>query len=131
MVAILIVAHEGVGEALLEVLSKILGERPPRVELFPIPISFDLSVHRAALHQAVERLDDGAGVLMLADLVGASPCNLATDEIDANARLITGLNLSMLFKLVHQRHLNLDELAERALRGGREGVMEIAPAHCA
>lgn len=130
MVSILIVAHEGIGEALLGIAEKVLDTCFAQVEVFPIPLSYDLSHHEADLHRAIERLDEGDGVLMLADLIGASPCNLAAAELDLNVRLVSGLNLSMLLKVLNNRRLGLDALAERALCGGREGVMQVAAAGC-
>ncbi len=127
-VSILIVAHEGIGEALLSIAEKVLGGRCTQIEVFAIPLTYDLSRYEAALHRAVERLDHGDGVLMLADLIGASPCNLASGELGVNLRLVTGLNLSMLLKVLNYRHLGLDELVERAVCGGREGVIKVAAA---
>jgi mannose PTS system EIIA component len=126
MVPILLVAHEGIGEALLAIAQKVLAARLADVEVVSIPLTDDLSRYEALLHRAIARLDQGDGVLMLADLIGASPCNLASAELDANVRLVTGLNLSMLLKVLNHRQLSLDDLASRALRGGREGVVEIA-----
>ena len=62
-VSILIVAHEGIGEALLSIAEKVLGGRCTQIEVFAIPLTYDLSRYEAALHRAVERLDHGDGVV--------------------------------------------------------------------
>ncbi len=65
--------------------------------------------------------------LVLADVFGATPCNVAQKLVDGvNAKLITGVNLPMLLRTVSYRHEPLDALMARALLGGTQGVMQVA-----
>ena len=65
--------------------------------------------------------------LVLTDIFGATPCNVAQKLVDGvSARLITGVNLPMLLRTVSYRHESLDALVSRAMVGGTQGVMQVA-----
>ena len=65
--------------------------------------------------------------LVLSDMFGATPCNVAQKLVDGvNSKLITGINLPMLLRTVSYRHEPLDALVVRALAGGTQGVMQVA-----
>ena len=66
-------------------------------------------------------------VLVLTDIVGATPCNVAQKLVDGvHSRLVAGLNLPMLLRAVSYRHEPLDTLVARALAGASQGVMQVA-----
>ncbi len=66
-------------------------------------------------------------VLVLADVFGATPCNVAQKLVDGvRSRLVAGVNLPMLLRAVTYRHETLDALVQRALTGGTAGVMQVA-----
>ena len=68
-----------------------------------------------------------ANVLVLVDVFGATPCNVAQKLIDGvHSKLITGINLPMLLRSVTYRHEPLDALVARALAGATQGVMQVA-----
>ena len=69
-----------------------------------------------------------AGTLVLTDLFGATPCNVAQRLVGegARARLVTGVNLPMLLRTVSNCHESLDSLVSRAVVGGTQGVMQVA-----
>lgn len=68
-------------------------------------------------------------VLVLADVFGATPCNVAQKLVDGvRSRLVAGVNLPMLLRAVTYRHEPLDTLVQRALAGGTAGVMQVAVA---
>jgi len=65
--------------------------------------------------------------LVLTDMFGATPCNIAQKLVDGiNSRLIAGVNLPMLMRVVTYRNEPLDALVARALAGGTQGVMQVA-----
>ena len=77
------------------------------------------------LDTILKDLDTGEGVLLLTDLFGATPSNIAQAIREAhNARLVTGLNLPMLIRVMNYPDLNLDELADEAVEGGQSGIIE-------
>ena len=68
-------------------------------------------------------------VLVLADVFGATPCNVAQKLVDGvRSRLVAGVNLPMLLRAVTYRHEPLETLVQRALAGGTAGVMQVAAA---
>ena len=68
-------------------------------------------------------------VLVLADVFGATPCNVAQKLVDGvHSKLITGINLPMLLRAVTYRHEPLEALVQRAVTGGTAGVMQVAVA---
>lgn len=65
--------------------------------------------------------------LILADLFGATPCNVASKLVDdIDCRLLTGVNLPMLLRAVSYRHEALESLAGRAMMGASQGVVSVA-----
>ena len=65
--------------------------------------------------------------LVLTDVFGATPCNVAQKLVDGiNSKLMAGINLPMLLRTVSYRHEPLDALVVRALAGGTQGVMQVA-----
>lgn len=85
------------------------------------------------LCEAIERLDHGQGVLILTDVCGATPCNQVTELINhvdyrERIRLVTGVNLPMLLKVLNYRDAELTQLAQLAVVGGTAGITQAAPA---
>lgn len=77
--------------------------------------------------QALLRQADWPNALILTDVFGATPCNVAQKLSDGvRARLITGVNLPMLLRTVSYRHESLEALVSRAMIGGTQGVMQVA-----
>ncbi len=65
--------------------------------------------------------------LILADLFGATPCNIASKLVDGvDRRLLTGVNLPMLMRAMSYRHESLESLAGRAMMGASQGVVSVA-----
>ncbi|ABM30959.1 PTS fructose transporter subunit IIA [Paracidovorax citrulli] len=82
---------------------------------------------------AARILLDGAGgdapILVLTDVFGATPCNVAQRLVDGErSRLVTGVNLPMLLRAVSYRREPLEALVARAIAGGTQGVMQVAVA---
>lgn len=123
--AILLVTHDGIGASLLDTARYMLGEVPAGVEALAVDSDAATEELERQAGEVLSRLDGGDGVLMLTDLVGSTPANLA-DRLAAGPRYraVTGLNLPMLVKVLNYGHLPLDELAAKAIEGGRDGILE-------
>jgi mannose PTS system EIIA component len=129
VIGIVLVAHAGIGEALLETASGVLGSRPDQVEAVSVPFCGDLAKYQSALDSSLNRVDSGDGVLLLADILGASPCNLAQRGENHRIGVVTGLNLGMLLKVIDNRKNDLDELVDHAVRAGQRSVIELRCDH--
>lgn len=126
MIGILIVAHGTLGESLIETASHVLGQRPPHLASFGVAIQDDPEQMLARAQGLVRRLDQGAGVLILADICGATPCNVARKLTAADSvACVAGVNLPMLVRALTYRNEPLATVVEKALSGGREGVMNM------
>jgi mannose PTS system EIIA component len=85
-----------------------------------------LATARIAMAQLTQ-LPQVKGVLVLTDIFGATPSNVAQKLVDGvTSRLITGVNLPMLLRSVSYRHEPLEALVARAVIGGTQGVMQVA-----
>ncbi len=130
--ALLIITHEMIGDAMLTVVSKTFdGALPLPVTTVAVQPDTDPDDLKQRLSAVVKDFDAGQGVLVLSDIFGATPCNIA-QGLQALERvvLVTGLNLPMLFKVMNYAHLELTALAEKALEGGQAGVQVKTSDHC-
>jgi mannose PTS system EIIA component len=120
---LLIISHESIGTALVDTASLMLEMCPMALELLPVtPGCTQEPLYEKAM-AAVRRLDHGAGVLVLTDMYGSTPSNVANLLArEANVRVVAGLNLPMLVRVFNYPGLSLEELAQKATSGGRDGI---------
>ena len=122
-VGLVIVTHGMTGAVLLEVVEFLLGESMSGISFVPVRQSGDNVTTPAEVEEAMARVDSGDGLLVLTDLIGASPSNLVAKRLEAhNAVMVTGLNLAMLMSVWNYRREPLGLLARKAVDSGRRGV---------
>jgi PTS system ascorbate-specific IIA component len=122
---ILLVTHPGVGTALLDVATRLLRHLPLKTEAFEVPFDADLDVLLPLASAALRRVDSGQGVLILTDLYGASPSNLAGQlaRLGTPARRVSALSLPMLMRVMNYPEQGLDQLPATAAAGTRNGAI--------
>ncbi|MEJ6021647.1 PTS sugar transporter subunit IIA [Ramlibacter sp. PS4R-6] len=130
MNAILIIAHAPLAHALRQCALHVFpdcGQQLSAIDVQPnLPPEETLAMARIAMDQ-LSRLPGVQGVLVLTDIFGATPSNVAQKLVDGvKSRLITGVNLPMLLRAVSYRGEPLDALVSRAVIGGTQGVMQVA-----
>ena len=125
MVGLLVIAHGVFGESLIDSVTHVLGRRPERLEHVRVDARDTPEQVSARLEQAIIALDDGSGVLVLSDICGATPCNVASKRLGRGVEMIAGASLPMLLRAVSYRDQPLERVVEKAIAGGREGVMRI------
>lgn len=131
MIGILIIAHGELGEALIHCASHVFGGRPPRVAALGVSVHDEPAEVLPRVKTLIERLDQGQGVLILADIYGATPCNIGCRLLEpGRVEVVTGVNLPMLVRALTYREQPLAVVVEKALSGGREGVMEVSKEAC-
>jgi mannose PTS system EIIA component len=125
-VGILLITHEGIGSALVAAATRLLRQLPLKTEAFEVPWDADPDVLLPAASAALRRVDSGAGALVLTDLYGATPSNLAAKlaRIGTPVRRVSALNLPMLLRVMNYAELDLDELPAVAAAGARNGVIQ-------
>ena len=124
-VGILLLTHEGIGSALVAVAQRLLRQLPLKTEAFEVPFDGDPDALLPRASAALRRVDGGEGVLLLTDLYGATPSNLAAKlaRIGTPVRRVSALNLPMLLRVMNYAELGLDELPAVAAAGARNGVV--------
>ena len=130
MNAILLIAHAPLANALRQCALHVFPDCGSTVVAIDVQPNLSpdetLGAARIALEQ-LSRVPQVNGVLVLTDIFGATPSNVAQKLVDGvNSRLITGVNLPMLLRAVTYRHESLDTLVSRAVVGGTQGVMQVA-----
>ena len=124
-VGILLITHEGVGSALLAVATRLLRTLPLKAEALDVPFDGDPDALLPMASAALRRVDGGDGVLVLTDLYGATPSNVAAKvaRLGTPVRRVSALSLPMLLRVMNYAELELDELPAVASAGARNGVI--------
>lgn len=128
-VALLLIAHAPLGQALLDVTRGTLGDLPLSHALLDVVRDTDPELVRRQAREWVTTLDQGDGVLVLTDIYGSTPSNIACALQDAeNVRIVAGLNLPMMIRVMNYAGLDLEQLAYKAISGGHDGILGVDPA---
>ena len=124
-VGILLLTHTGGAGAYVPLVQRLLGHLPLRIETYELAFDAQLDAVLPQASAALRRADTGEGVLILTDLYGASPSNLAArlTQLGTPARRVAGLSLPMLLRACNYADLGLDDLAQTAVSGGKTGVV--------
>jgi PTS system ascorbate-specific IIA component len=126
MVGILIVSHGAFGEALIHSASHVLGKRPLQVQQLGVTVHDDPDAILPQAQELVRQLDSGAGVLVLTDILGATPSNIATRLLKpGRVEGLAGASLPMLIRALTYREEPLATVAEKAVSGACDGVIRL------
>jgi PTS system ascorbate-specific IIA component len=125
-VSVLIISHDEIGTALLNTVKQTFGsELPLPTATIELHSDTDPEVLVPKLKTVVKALDQGEGVLILTDLFGSTPSNVAREiQKYSHVRVVSGLNLPMLIRVMNYPDLDLAKLTEKACTGGQCGIME-------
>ncbi|MEW6354398.1 MAG: PTS fructose transporter subunit IIA [Pseudomonadota bacterium] len=127
-IGLLIVTHNNIGADLVDTATAMLGVCPLATEVLPVSQKSDPEVVLHKARQMVKELDQGHGVLVLTDIYGSTPSNIARSLIDGERiKVIAGVNLPMLIRVLNYPRLSLRELADKAVSGGKDGILCVTP----
>jgi len=130
-IGVLLVSHGALGEVMLDIARKTLSVCPLSTRTLGVPFDSDPEAMQQTALALLRELDSGDGVLVLTDMFGATPSNVAcTLAQQENVLVVAGLNLPMLLKVFNYPQLDLHALAQRAVEGGRQGVVLASPEAC-
>ena len=123
-VGILLVTHGKLGHFMLDCMRDMIGELPLPADVLEVR---RVQAHEVLINQGtkmIERLDGGAGVLLLTDAFGSTPSNIA-NKLSAihGSPVVSGLNLPMLVRAFNYPRAAVDELAKLAVEGGQRGII--------
>ncbi|MBI2286548.1 MAG: PTS fructose transporter subunit IIA [Nitrosomonadales bacterium] len=124
MVGILLVTHNGLGDSFVDCVRHVLGEVPRNLRVLTVLAGDDPQLKLMEGQALIKQLDTGGGVLILADIFGATPSNIARQLCHAERVMgVAGVNLPMLLRAVCCPTNTLPELAKIAVEGGRECIV--------
>jgi len=128
MKGILLVTHGGLGEALVQCACHILNRRPPQIAQLGVAAQDDPLDILPVARQMVEWVDSGEGVIVLTDIFGATPSNVASKlAAPGRVEVLAGVNVPMLVRVLNYREKDMPTLLQRAVSGGCDGVIRIQP----
>lgn len=130
MISIMVVAHIPLASALVECAKHVLGHDPyvSGVDILPNQCAADSAL---GLTEQIIALDRGDGVLLLTDLPGASPSNIAVkachlaQEAGVTCCVLGGVNAAMLLRAINYRQSNLEDVAASALAGANQSLLRV------
>jgi PTS system ascorbate-specific IIA component len=128
MIGLLIISHGTLGESLIHCASHMLNKRPPRLRQIGVTAQDDPGQLVPQARKMVKELDEGDGVLVLTDMYGGSPSNIAAKlVIPGKIEALAGVNLPMLIRALTYRDKSLQMMITKAISGGCEGVLRVPP----
>jgi PTS system ascorbate-specific IIA component len=131
MIGVLLISHGAIGETLLAGAEAILGRKQAQVATLGVSRADDPDKVLVRARSLAAGLDSGAGVLVLTDMFGATPCNVASRLLaDGRVEGVSGVSLPMLVRVLSGRNGSLPAAVQRALSGGAEGVVHMNKDSC-
>ena len=133
MTGIVIVAHTPIASAMLSFAEHTFGVVPERVRAVDIFPHEDTKASFDRVMKAAYGVNTGNGVLILTDVMGATPANVASklealgplSGLNTPVIVLAGLNLPMLMRCISHRGVNLEDLAQKALAGGQNAILRL------
>jgi PTS system mannose-specific IIA component len=126
MVGILLLTHAPLGQAFITAVAHVFRGPTERFEAIDVAADQDLDEVNALSKEAIKRLDDGSGVLVITDIKGGTPANCCNRLADAGrVEVIAGISLPMLLRAITYRRDSLDVVVEMALAGAQSGAVRV------
>ncbi len=126
MLGLLLITHGTLGESLIQCACHVLNRRPDQLMQLGVAAGDDPKDLLPLASQLLALVNRGEGVLVLTDIYGASPSNLAAKLLQPGlVEGLAGVNLPMLLRAINYRDKGMDTLLARATGGGRDGVLNM------
>ncbi|MEN8167207.1 MAG: PTS fructose transporter subunit IIA [Pseudomonadota bacterium] len=127
-IGLLIISHQKIGDALLQTATHMLDICPLNTLTLEVSHSSNPDEIRTQARELVEQLDQGDGVLVLTDMYGSTPSNIAATLLEkGRVHVVAGINLPMLVRVLNYADLDLCELTTKAVTGGHDGIVQCIP----
>ena len=126
-VGFLIITHNQIGAELIATANSILGNKVPPIQSISIPAELDpvnMGGYADQIRDAIVDLTTSQNLLIITDIYGATPNNLARYFAnDLNAKVVSGVNLPMLLRVLNYSQRDLNQLVVTAIEGGKKGIV--------
>jgi PTS system ascorbate-specific IIA component len=130
MAGILIIAHAPLASALKEFVRHVYGDVPDRLAALDVMAQEDSKLTLDKAIQVAKNISSENGLLILTDIMGATPANVANrlahlPEFKGRVRVLAGVNLPMLMRAISYRSELIDSVMQKAMHGGQQGIIPI------
>lgn len=126
MIGLFLITHSSYGESLIQCACHVLNKRPPQILQLGIAVQDDPLDALPLARELLQLVDTGDGVLVMTDIYGATPSNLAMKLLKpGRIEGVAGINLPMLLRALTYRDKDIATLVARATSGGRDGVLNM------
>jgi PTS system ascorbate-specific IIA component len=126
MIGLLLITHDTLGESLLQCASHVLNKRPDQILQLGMAAGDDPNDLLPLAKKLLKLIDTGEGVLVITDIYGASPSNLAAKLLQpGKIEGVAGANLPLLLRAINNREKGMDNLLTKTTTGGRDGVLNM------
>ena len=124
MIGLFLITHSSYGESLIQCACHVLNRRPPQLAQLGVALQDDPLDLLPVARDMLGWVDKGDGVLVLTDIFGATPANIALKLLEPQrVEGVAGVNLPMLLRALTYREKDMALLVAKAVSGGRDGVM--------
>ncbi len=126
MIGLFLITHSSLGESLLQCAFHVLNKRPPLLLQLGIAAQDDPLDVLPLARQMLNLVDGGKGVLVMTDIFGATPANIAAKLLEEDrVEGVSGVNLPMLLRAINHRDKDMKTLVTKTVGGGRDGVVNM------
>jgi len=123
-VGLLLITHQNIASSLLDSATKMLNACPLSTRALDVPLDASVADIASRAKEFINILDTGNGVLILTDIYGSTPSNIGKQLChDFNCKLVAGINLPMLVRVLNYPQLNIERMALKAVSGGHDGIL--------
>ena len=127
MIGILLITHGTYGEALIQNVCHVLNKRPLLIAQLGVAAQDDPLDILPLATMLLKEVDGGNGVLVMTDIYGATPANLALKLLNpGRIEGVAGVSLPMLLRAITYRDKGMDTMMSKAISGARDGVMNMS-----
>jgi PTS system ascorbate-specific IIA component len=128
MVGVLIISHGELGLCLADCARHVLGRVPDNLAILGVEKQDNPDARLLDAQALIDKIDDGSGVLVLSDMLGGTPCNIASRLRQRGVvEVVAGVNLPMLVRALSYSAQPLEVVVSKAITGGLEGVYYVIP----
>lgn len=126
MIGILLITHGSLGESLIQCACHVMNRRPPQLLQLGVSGQDDPLDALPLARRLLNLVDTGDGVLILSDILGATPANIAAKLLEpGRIEGVAGANPPMLLRAITYRERNMETLVKKAVAGACEGVVHM------
>jgi PTS system mannose-specific IIA component len=128
MIGVLLITHGSFGESLVQNVCHVLNKRPPLIAQLGVAAQDDPLDILPLARLLLREVDSGEGVLVMTDVYGATPGNLALKLLEpGRIEGVAGVNLPMLLRALTYREKGMETMLQKAISGAHDGVVKLPP----